>query len=516
MPKSTRREFLGALGACPLSGQPAHQRPNLLFIMADEFRWNAMGCAGHPVVKTPTFDRLAREGVRFSSCYTVSPVCSPSRASAFSGRHRHVHGVVTNGTPAHHGEIFLPSILKHYGYHTAIAGKLHFRPIQYDFGFDQFWSFSAEGPTPEKGYQAYLKNKYGSPAKWPIKPGTCPWPDDPLGHDIGEFKYPKEDFETEWLTDRSIEYLRSRKDTNQPWFLFTSYLKPHSPSVEPQPYFSMYDPAKIPVPKLPANAKEQRAASEKRHTIDDEQMERRLTGIYYGSITHVDAQVGRLLAELDKLGMASNTMILFTADHGNMLGDKARWFKGVQYEGSVRIPLLWRGPKGAAENKGAVVEKPVDNTDFVPSILETAGLPVPERVQGRSFLKLARGGDANWKPRIYSELRSGMVLEDGWKLIEDPRGASPARELYNLRNDPKEDRDLAADPKQRARVEYLVHELNAWRKERPAPVQIAGMPMPKYAQITEEERRRVTPEGDDSGAAPRRPRGERKKGRGKQ
>src|SRR5437867_2282326 len=158
MPKSTRREFLGALGAS-LSAQTVRPRPNLLFIMADEFRWNAMGCAGHPVVKTPTFDRLAREGVRFSSCYTVSPVCSPSRASAFSGRHRHVHGVVTNGTPAHHGEIFLPSILKHYGYHTAIAGKLHFRPIQYDFGFDQFWSFSAEGPTPEKGYQAYLKNK---------------------------------------------------------------------------------------------------------------------------------------------------------------------------------------------------------------------------------------------------------------------------------------------------------------------------------------------------------------------
>src|SRR3989442_4026652 len=143
MPKSTRREFLGALGACPLSGQPAHQRPNLLFIMADEFRWNAMGCAGHPVVKTPTFDRLAREGVRFSSCYTVSPVCSPSRASAFSGRHRHVHGVVTNGTPAHHGEIFLPSILKHYGYQTAIACKLPFRPIQYHLGFAQLCIFSS-------------------------------------------------------------------------------------------------------------------------------------------------------------------------------------------------------------------------------------------------------------------------------------------------------------------------------------------------------------------------------------
>ena len=179
--------------------------------MADEYRHDVMHCAGHPMVRTPNLDRIAEEGMRFATAYTVSPVCSPSRASAFSGRYAHVHGVTTNQVPAHNGEIFLPSILKHYGYHTAISGKLHFVPRRFDFGFDQFWSFSAEGPTPEIGYNAFLQKKYGSPAKFPIVKGTCPWPDDPLGRDIGVFKHDPQDFETEWIADRSLEYLRSRK-----------------------------------------------------------------------------------------------------------------------------------------------------------------------------------------------------------------------------------------------------------------------------------------------------------------
>src|SRR5260370_1139908 len=101
---------------------------------------------------------------------------------------------------ANTGEMFLPSILGHSGYHTAIAGKLHYAPRRFAFGFQQFWTFTNEGPTPELGYMAYLKKKHGPPAKWPIVPGTCPWPDDPLGRDVGVFKYPEEDFETEWIT----------------------------------------------------------------------------------------------------------------------------------------------------------------------------------------------------------------------------------------------------------------------------------------------------------------------------
>ena len=319
-------------------------------------RWDAMSCARHPVVSTPNLDKLASQGTRFANAYTVAPVCSPARATAFTGRYADVHGVTSNGTPANKGEIFLPSMMKHYGYHTAICGKLHYTPHQLGYGFDQFWSFSAEGPTPEIGYTAYLQKKHGSANKWPKVDGTCPWPDDDLGRDVGVFKYPEEDFETNWLTSRSIDYLRARAKEDKPWFLFTSYLKPHSPSVEPQRWFSKYDPNKIPVPPLPPNAKEIRAkfqGQSRRHYLDDEKMLRAISAVYYGAVAHVDEQVGRLLGELERLGMADNTLVLFTADHGNMLGDRGRMFKGIMYEGSTHVPLIWRGPKGAAEKTRA-------------------------------------------------------------------------------------------------------------------------------------------------------------------
>lgn len=489
MTSLSRREFLGAAAAATTSAAPA--QPNILFIMVDEMRWDAMGCEKHPVVETPNLDRLAKAGVRFARSYTVSPVCSPSRACVFTGRYAHVNGVLSNGVPAHRGEIFLPTLLRHYGYHTAISGKLHYTPARFDYGFDQFWSFSSEGPTPQIGYNEYLRRKHGSPAKWPIVPGTCPWPDDPLGKDVGLFRYPHEDFETDWITARSIDYLRSRKGQSQPWFLFTSYLKPHSPSVEPEPYFSKYDPKAMPIPKLPPNARELRAAQRgrsKRHYVDNEEMVRVMSAKYYGAISHIDEHAGKLLGELQRLGMDANTLVIFTADHGNMLGDHGRWFKGLQYEGSARVPLIWRGPRGSAENGGRLVDKVVENTDLAPSILEAAGVPVPEGFQGRSFVNLARGKDANWKDCCYSQLRSGSYQEGHWKLIDNSLDASGSRELYDIENDPKEQRNLAGDPKQRDRVEHCMHLLTAWRAAHPAPVKVRGMSTPAYADIPESER----------------------------
>jgi arylsulfatase A-like enzyme len=509
MSSVTRREFLAATAAVPAALSAAPKRPNILFIMVDEMRWDAMGCEKHPVVETPNLDKLAAQGVRFANSYTVSPVCSPARACVFTGRHAHVNGVTTNGVPANEGEIFLPTILKHHGYQTAIAGKLHYTPRRFDYGFDQFWTFSTEGPTPEIGYVEYLKKTHGSPAKWPIVPGTCPWPDDPLGRDVGLFKYKREDFETEWITDRSIDYLRSRKSNpQQPWFLFTSYLKPHSPSVEPQPWFGKYDPAAMPIPKLPPNARETRAAQQgrsKRHYVDNEQMVRVMTALYYAAISHVDQQVGRILTELDRLGMADDTLVLFTADHGNMLGDRGRWFKGLQYDGSARVPLLWRSPKGSRRNGGRVIEEVIENTDLMPTIFDAAAIPVPERVQGRSFLKLVSGPDSTWKNRCYSQLRSGMYLQDGFKLIDNSLdGAGGSYELYDLRNDPQEQRNLAGEAKSRDRVQAYLKNIREWRADQPPPVTITGLSTPAYASISSEERQRAIQTAPDNVEAAKR------------
>ena len=323
-----------------------------------------------------------------------------------------------------------------------------------------------------------------------------------MGRDVGQFKYAEEDFETDWITTRSLEYLRSRKDKQEPWFLFTSYLKPHSPSVEPEPYFNMYDPKAMPIPKLPPDAKEVRASKKgqaRRHFVDDPEMMRVMTAKYFGAITHVDTHVGKMLAELESLGMADNTLVLFTADHGNMLGDKGRWFKGVQYEGSSHVPLLWRAPRN---RKSSVVDQVVENTDLVPSILETAGIPVPAGVQGKSFLKLAAGADPNWKNCCFSQLNMGMLLEGKWKLIDNSLDGSGPFELYDLGSDPKEDRNLAADAKQQKRVAAMLKKLAVWRGERPAPVTIAGMSTPAYAQVSAEERKKAI-EAAPSDDAPR-------------
>jgi len=478
----TRRGFLAAAS---LAAQPA-PRPNILFVMVDEMRFDAMGCAGHAVVKTPTLDRLASQSAFFRNAYTVSPVCCPSRASTFTGRYPHVHGVRRNGLAYNDNEIFLPSILKHYGYRTAIAGKLHFNPKRYGFGFDRFWSYTAEGPEPELGHMAYLSKKHGkNAAKWASKPGTCPWPEDELGKDVGEFAYPLEDFETEWITDRSIAYLRDSARQKEPFFLFSSYLKPHSPSVEPKPYFDMYDAATIPVVPLPPDVKERRAklkGNSRRKVVDDVTMQRRMTALYYGAISHIDTELKRLFDELDRLGLRRNTVVVFTSDHGNMLGDRGLWFKDFMYEGSAHVPLMMSVPGSRARKLDPVIE----SIDLMPTLLDLAGIPVPAGIQGRSFRPmLEKGAQPGWKNRCISDLTATMHLAGGYKFIDNNNGSL---ELYDLKNDPGEKTNLAGDPKYRAQLQSAQDALAKWRTEQPPAVRIPGMATPDYATVDPAER----------------------------
>jgi len=174
-----------------------------------------------------------------------------------------------------------------------------------------------------------------------------------------------------------------------------------------------------------------------------------------------------------------------------MLGEKARWFKGLQYDGSAKVPLLWRGPKGAPENRGRAVDKVVGNVDILPTLLEAVNIPVPERIQGRSFLKLARGADPRWNNRCFSQLHAGMLRRDDWKLIDNSLDGSGALELYDLKNDPREERNLINEAKHRELVTALAGELKSVRGDRPGPVTIAGMPTPVYATISDRERKEL-------------------------
>ena len=491
MNNCTRRDFIKtvpatALGAW-LATNSAHaaapqtsalSRPNILFIMVDEMRWDAMSCAGHPFVRTPHLDRLAQAGTRFATTYTCAPVCVPSRYSLFTSRYGHCHGSLGNSTPTKPGELFLPAILRHSGYQTAISGKLHFLPSNQEFGFDYFWSYHEEGPGKLQNWPDYLEQKYGQDAH---KLFDQPYPSDPLGKDIARLAYAKEDQQTFWITARALDYFKLR-DTTKPFFLFVSYLDPHSPSHLTEPYWSMYNYKQMPRPVIPDAARKIRAAALKtgaqgpgpaRSFIDNEEMAQKLTAAYFAKINMVDDNVGRLLDEAEKQGLLDNTIIIFTADHGNMLGDRGRWFKGVMYEGSSRIPLLIKAPPTSkyAEtfNRGKVIEEVVEHIDIMPTVMEIAGQPLAglPGIQGQSLAHLVAGTEPHWKNIAFAELGTQMVRTPQYKLIK----LDDQYELYDMLQDPKEAHDLSHDPACANVLAELKSKMEAWLKEcPPAPV----------------------------------------------
>ena len=457
-------------------------RPNILFIIVDEMKWNVMSCAGHPIVKTPHLDRLASEGTRFATAYTVAPICTPSRYSFFTGRYAHVHGSTDNNTPPCEPQLLLPAILKHHGYQTAISGKLHFIPNNLAYDFDYFWSFAGEGPRKLPTWPGDVEKKHGKNAARRLQ--IHPFPDDPLGRDLGKLTYPKEDSQTFWITDRAVDFLRVR-DKDKPFFLFVSYLDPHSPSHLCEPYWKMFDAEKMPLPPTfkPA-APGSAPIGANRHEVHDPKIVQAMTAAYYAKVTMVDDNVGRLLAQLCTLGLAEDTLIVFTADHGNMLGDLNRWFKGVMYEGSARIPLLIKAPAAsplaAQFNRGAVINNIVENIDVMPTLCEMAGVPLPlQGIQGRSLTGLVAGKDDGWKDVAMAERNSSMIRTTHYKLIQNKetgvRHGGGEYELYDMLHDPLETHNLAGDPAHAATVKELATRLIAWQKDHPPVPAMAGI-----------------------------------------
>jgi choline-sulfatase len=472
--------LLTLLAASHTAAAPA--KPNILFIMVDEMKWKVMSCAGHTIVKTPHLDQLAREGTRFATAYTVAPICTPSRYSFFTSRYAHVHGATDNSTPTREPQLLLPAILKHAGYQTAISGKLHFIPNNLDYRFDYFWSFAGEGPHKLPTWPKDVEKKHGRGAARRLE--LRPFPDDPLGRDLGKLTYPKEDSQTFWITDRAVDFLRQR-DKEKPFFLFVSYLDPHSPSHLSEPYWNMFDAEKMPLPpSFKQDPSKASATAANRHEVNDPKIVKAMTAAYFAKVTMVDDNVGRLLGRLHELGLAENTLIVFTADHGNMLGDLNRWFKGAMYEGSTRIPLLMKAPSAspfaATFNRGAVVSNIVENIDVMPTLCEMAGVPLPwQGIQGRSMTKLVAGTEKDWKERAFAERGSSMIRTSQYKYISNKkkverRGGSEM-ELYDLTKDPLETNNLVKNPAHTTILKELATQLEAWKKDLPPVPVIEGV-----------------------------------------
>ena len=414
---------------------------NVLLIMADEFARHVMGCAGHPLVRTPHLDRLAHRGVRFTQAYTNSPICVPARAALHTGRYVHDIRCWNSAQPYRGGQESWAHRLRRHGMDTVSAGKLHFRRTQDDNGF-----------APEL-QPMHVKDGIGwAPGLLRNPPGDYPAAAD-LAAQVGAL-------ETEYHAyDRSVAaaatgWLERRTGADgRPWALFVSFVSPHYPLAAPPRWFDLYRNADLPSPKPYAgNWREHPALRETLRFFDydryfDDASRDAAVRAYLGLIGFVDDLIGQVLAALDSAGFADNTTIIFTSDHGEMLGDFGLWTKQVMFEGSAGIPMILAGPGSAA---GRTVGTPVSLVDVFPTVLDAAGAPpAPGPLPGRSLMEIAAAPDAPERP-VLSEYHDGgsitgafMLRRGAWKLVHH-EGFAP--QLFDLSADPDEQHDLAREP----------------------------------------------------------------------
>ena len=371
--------LLGAgLGATVVGAEA--QRPNILFIMTDQHRWDCLGANGNELIQTPHLDALASDGANFTHFFVQAPVCVPSRVSFFTGRYPHSHKNRVNYTPLDRSEVLMQARLREVGYQTASVGKLHYHPptaaeakrTGFDFvelhdavsPLDPFSDYVAwrkqHDPQAHIGYRALAKN--------------VPDGKNPFRQAIDE-----QFTETSWVGLRTRHYIRQMTDDDQPFFLFCSFWKPHAPFEVPQPFDSLYDGVEIPLPdpvtleeimRLPVPLRLLILRGRPAYDTDRTRLQWMYRS-YYGAISHIDREVGRILAALAEAGVAENTIVVFSSDHGDQLLEHGLMGKNCFFEASVRVPFILRWP---GQIRPGQHEELVESVDLVPTLFELAGL----------------------------------------------------------------------------------------------------------------------------------------------
>lgn len=461
----------------------AQNRPNLLLICTDQQRFDTLGCYGNQYVETPTLDRLASEGVLFENCYVQNPICSPSRASLMTGRYVHSHGLWTNGnTIPDHEELFTQTLADN-GYDCGLIGKLHLSPAfggrtekRLNDGFRYFqWAHDPSQGSPDNMYHQWLREHHPELYAQAIADS---------GHSEGLHeavlfdKMPTEAHYSHWAAEKAIEFLTSARAPDKPFFLWVNFFDPHHPFVAPQEYLDRYDPAQLPrpikasastAPKPPIfqAASRESYAGHARGFVDHTPEEiQQIVAAYYAMVTLIDDEVSRILEQIKLLGLENDTVVVFTSDHGEMLGDHGVLLKGpILSEGAVRVPLImrWPGHLPAGERR----HEPVQLMDLCPTFLEAASLAPLPRNQAASILPVARGNSES-SPRdwVLCEYRNSVYARDynppqhvtmlrkgAFKLVVYhgmPASGQPRTgELYDLAADPQELNNLWGDPAHR-------------------------------------------------------------------
>ena len=458
------------------------RRPNFLIIYTDQQRWDALAANGNPDIHTPCLDRLASESVNFDHCFVQNPVCMPSRLSFLSGQYPSTLGITHMGVPVPEDTVTLPRLLAPYGYRSANIGKLHFQPhanrdhrtYHPSYGFDVL-EISDEPGTYEDAYQAWVGRV--APDQLPylsvgLAPLTEVWYEvmevqDTIQHPTERFpKRPipsrcRDDVtHTAFVAEQSIEFMRQQARSGQPFLCIAGIYSPHSPWVAPQQYFDLYDPKALRLPTFPAEAS----------TFSDEELRLARQG-YYGQVSEVDYHVGRMLDALAEMGMADETVVVFTSDHGEWLGEHQRYGKGYPaHDQCSRVPLLMRVPGNAAP--AHIDSGLTEALDVLPTLLDLAGIQVPPHLQGRSLLARLQDDPAG----AIDGARAALTEHSGWKSLRTERfryvlHAHGTEHLYDLSAEWGDYRDVAGDTAYTADLAAVRHQLSCklLAAERPRP-----------------------------------------------
>ncbi len=484
---------------------------NVLFVMCDQLRWDHMSCAGHPHLRTPNMDALAARGVRFPHAYVQSGICGPSRMSAYTGRYVSSHGATHNRVPLSVGEVTLGWHLRESGRTLALAGKTHVIPddrgmrrLMLD-GANELAVLLREGwfhvvdrldghhAEPEGAYADWLRaHGYDS---------RDPWTDyviavEDAGGEVRSgwkmrnvglpARVKEEHSETAYTTGQALDFME--RQGNDPWVLHLSLVKPHWPYVAPAPYHAMYGPADcLPVARHPDERgptahpvfREWQEEEVSRAFQQDEAVAT-VRPAYQGLIRQVDDHLGRVWDAMERLGRWRDTLVVFTADHGDTLGDHWIGEKELFYDCIQRVPFLLYDPSPEADaTRGTTDNRFVEMIDVVPTILDGLGVaPARHLIEGRSLLPLTRGAEVPWRDAVFSELdwtfrgarrrlglptghhHAWMVRTADWKYVHWSSGMRP--QLFDLRADPDEFHDRGADPVLEGVRDAMRERLLAW------------------------------------------------------
>jgi len=477
-----RRDLLKTAGVAatsqmmPTMALPAAsgvKRPNILIIHVDEHRIDCLGAYGNAYIKTPHIDELAADGVRYDNSFCPFPVCTPSRYSLLCGQYVHEHRGWTNRDTLAPNIATFPRILRAAGYRTKAVGKMHFTPTYLDVGFDELMLAEQDGPGRwDDDYHRYLMRrglvdrndiedqltreyrKYAPKIYW----DTC-------GALVSNL--PEKHHSTTWIAEEALKTIRTWGDGGGQ-LLMAGFIKPHHPFDPSQPWDKMYDPEKLSI--LPGWTKEclDRDFKYNRGYFPNDKLTepvlRKVMAYYYATISQIDHHVGRMVRLLKRRGIYDETLIVFTADHGDFMGFHHMLLKGnYMYDPVVKVPLIIKWPD--SKNAGTVSQRMVNNIDLAPTFCKAAGCKPDPAMHGHLLQEENDGHDL-----IFAESNGGrqvMARSRDYKLIL----AAPRNEnlFFDLRKDPSELNNLYDSPSYRHQVSTMAAALNTWRCKDPKP-----------------------------------------------